>query len=123
MKDKEKLFHYRRSSTVNVYRMDGYSDYFYGYMLPSTGYVRRFRLQAYKGGLVLILPTTDKPFELEEFVDQPSLFEQLMLSTKWGDLVNISTVGDLNEQICSGSISVLPWLPSARGSSQTMASS
>jgi len=105
MKDKEKLFHYRRSSTVNVYRMDGYSDYFYGYMLPSTGYVRRFRLQAYKGGLVLILPTTDKPFELEEFVDQPSLFEQLMLSTKWGDLVNISTVGDLNEQICSGSIS------------------
>ena len=105
MKDKEKLFHYRRSSTVNVYRMDGYSDYFYGYMLPSTGYVRRFRLQAYKGGLVLILPTTEKPFELEEFVDQPSLFEQLMLSTKWGDLVNISTVGDLNEQICSGSIS------------------
>ena len=105
MKDKEKLFHYRRSSTVNVYRMDGSSDYFYGYMLPSTGYVRRFRLQAYKGGLVLILPTTDKPFELEEFVDQPSLFEQLMLSTKWGDLVNISTVGDLNEQICSGSIS------------------
>ena len=42
---------------------------------------------------------------LEEFVDQPSLFEQLMLSTKWGDLVNISTVGDLNEQICSGCIS------------------
>lgn len=105
MKDKEKLFHYRRSSTVNVYRMEGYSDYFYGYMLPSTGYIRLFKLQAYKGGLLLILPTMDNPDELEEFVDQPSLFEQLMLSTKWGDLVNISTVGDLNEQICSGSIS------------------
>ena len=105
MKDKEKLFHYRRSSTVNVYRMDGYSDYFYGYMFPSTGYIRQFRVQAYKGGLLLILPTVDNPFELEEFVDQPSLFDQLMLSTKWGDLVNISTVGDLNEQICSGSIS------------------
>ncbi|MDO5477322.1 MAG: nucleoside kinase [Eubacteriales bacterium] len=105
MKDKEKLFHFRRSSTVNVYRMDGYSDYFYGYMLPSTGYVRHFRLQAYKGGLLLILPTIDNPNEIEEFVEQPSLFEQLMLSTKWGDLVNISTVGDLNEQICGGSIS------------------
>ena len=105
MKDKEKLFHFRRSSTVNVYRMDGYSDYFYGYMLPSTGYVRRFRVQAYRGGLLLILPEQDRPDVLEEFVDQPSLFEQLMLSTKWGDLVNISTVGDLNEQICSGSIS------------------
>ena len=105
MKDKEKLFHFRRSSTVNVYRMEGFSDYFYGYMLPSTGYCRHFRVQAYRGGLLLILPTIDNPGVLEEFVDQPSLFEQLMLSTKWGDLVNISTVGDLNEQICSGCIS------------------
>ena len=105
MKDKEKLFHYRRSSTVNVYRMEGYSDYFYGYMLPSTGYCRLFKVQAYRGGLLLILPTIDNPSILEDFEDQPSLFEQLMLSTKWGDLVNISTVGDLNEQICSGCIS------------------
>lgn len=105
MKDKEKLFHYRRSSNVNVYRMDGYSDYFYGYMLPATGYCRYFKVQAYRGGLLLILPTMEKPDQIEEFVDQPSLFEQLMLSTKWGNLVNISTVGDLNEQICSGSIS------------------
>ncbi len=105
MKDKEKLFHFRRSSTVNVYRMEGFSDYFYGYMLPSTGYCRKFKVQAYRGGLLLILPTIDNPGVLEDFVDQPSLFEQLMLSTKWGDLVNISTVGDLNEQICSGCIS------------------
>ena len=105
MKDKEKLFHYRRSSNVNVYRMDGYSDYFYGYMLPATGYCRYFKVQAYRGGLLLILPTMEKPDQIEEFVDQSSLFEQLMLSTKWGNLVNISTVGDLNEQICSGSIS------------------
>lgn len=105
MKDKEKLFHYRRSSTVNVYRMEGYSDYFYGYMLPSTGYVRNYHIQAYKGGLLLILPGMDDPSTVREFVDQPSLFDQLMLSTQWGDLVNISTVGDLNEQICNGSIS------------------
>ncbi len=105
MKDKVKLFHYRRSSTVNVYRMDGYSDYFYGYMLPATGYVRHFHVQSYKCGLLLILPSADRPDEIDEFVEQPSLFEQLMLSTRWGDLVNISTVGDLNEQICRGSIS------------------
>ena len=105
MKDKEKLFHYRRSSTVNVYRMEGYSDYFYGYMLPATGYVRNFKVQAYKGGLLLVLPTMDEPDTVRDFVEQSSLFDQLMLSTKWGDLVNISTVGDLNEQICNGSIS------------------
>ena len=37
MTDKEKLFGYRRSSRVNIYELDGYRDYFYGYMLPSTG--------------------------------------------------------------------------------------
>ena len=105
MRDKERLFHYRRSSTINVYNMEGYYDYFYGYMLPSAGYVDLFKVRAYNGGLLLILPRKENPFELEEFKDQQSLFEQLYLSTKWGDLVNISNVGDLNDAICSGSMS------------------
>lgn len=105
MHDKERLFHYRRGSTINVYSMEGYYDYFYGYMLPSAGYVNLFKIKAYNGGLLLILPRQENPFELEEFEDQESLFEQLYLSTKWGDLVNISTVGDLNDAICEGSIS------------------
>ena len=105
MRDKERLFHYRRGSTINVYSMEGYYDYFYGYMLPSAGYVNLFKIKAYNGGLLLILPRQENPFELEEFEDQESLFEQLYLSTKWGDLVNISTVGDLNDAICGGSIS------------------
>ena len=105
MHDKERLFHYRRSSTINVYNMEGYYDYFYGYMLPSAGYVNLFKVKAYNGGLLLILPRRENPFEIEEFEEQQSLFEQLDLSTKWGDLVNISNVGDLNDAICSGSIS------------------
>ena len=105
MRDKERLFHYRRGSTINVYSMEGYYDYFYGYMLPSAGYVNLFQVKAYNGGLLLVLPRQENPFELEEFEEQESLFEQLYLSTKWGDLVNISTVGDLNDAICGGSIS------------------
>lgn len=105
MRDKERLFHYRRSSTINVYNMEGFYDYFYGYMMPSTGHVKLFSVRAYRGGLLLILPTQENPFELEEFKEQNSLFEQLMLSTKWGELVDISTVGDLNDAICRGSIS------------------
>ena len=105
MNDKERLFHYRRGSTINVYSMEGYYDYFYGYMLPSTAYVNLFEVRAYRDGLLLLLPSAEKPFEIGEFEDQESLFEQLFLSTKWGDLVNISTVGDLNDAICGGSIS------------------
>ena len=42
MEDKEKLFHYRMSSTINIYEIDGYFDYYYGYMLPNAGYVKWF---------------------------------------------------------------------------------
>lgn len=102
MEDKVRLFHYRMSSTVNVYSLEGFYDYFYGYMLPSTAYVTLFDVQEYHGGLLLILPTRDDPYHLHDFEDQQSLFDQLMLSTQWGELVNISTVGDLNEMICQG---------------------
>ena len=105
MPDKEKLFHYRRSSTINVYNMDGYYDYFYGYMLPSSGYVKHFAVRAYENGLLLILPTIEQPGGLRPFRTQDSLFDQMMKSTRWGELLGISTVGDLNDAICKGSIS------------------
>ncbi len=105
MEDKEKLFRFRNSSTVNVYNMDGYYDYFYGYMLPSTKYVSHFRVQAYREGLLLHLPDIERPTELSEFVEYSKLYDQLMQTTIWGDLVDISTVGDLNEKICEGNIS------------------
>lgn len=105
MYDKERLFRYRRGSTINVYNMDGYYDYFYGYMLPSTGYVKLFEVKAYRGGLLLVLPTQDKPGELRPFKDQNSLFTQLKEATNWGGRQGICTVGDLNDAICKGSLS------------------
>ena len=56
MKDKEKLFRYRRGSFVNIYEMDGYYDYYYGYMLPNAGYVKWFDVIAYEDGFMLLLP-------------------------------------------------------------------
>ena len=52
MKDKERLLHYRRSSRVNLYSLDGLEDYFYGYMVPSTGYLGIFDLQLYEEGIL-----------------------------------------------------------------------
>ena len=105
MEDKVKLFRFRRSSTINVYTLDGYGDYFYGYMFPSTGYVKLFDVLSFEGGILLNLPSREHPDELKEFDERDNLFDQLMLSTDWGRLVDIETVGDLNEQICSGNMS------------------
>lgn len=107
MKDKEKLFRYRRGSFVNIYEMDGYYDYYYGYMLPNAGYVKWFDVIAYDEGFMLLLPDKKEPTLVKPFVEQKKLFQTLKESEEWGKKIGIETVGDLNDQICSGSLSEL----------------
>jgi len=107
MDDKVKLFKYRRSSFVNVYCLDGYHDYFYGYMLPDTSYVKYFNLIAYEGGLMLLLPYRKQPNKIEYFEPREKLFGTLRQSAIWDQYHGISTVGDLNNWICSGNLAEL----------------
>lgn len=105
MKDKVSLFRYRRSSNINVYCMGDYYDYFYGYMMPSTGYITHFDLFAYESGMILLLPEKEEPDVLPEFKPRKKLFQTLYVTGEWSRELGIDTVGDLNDQICSGSIS------------------
>ena len=107
MKDKEKLFRYRRGSFVNIYEMDGYYDYYYGYMLPNAGYVKWFDVIAYEDGFMLLLPDKKDPTHVNPFQERKLLFRTLKESEEWGKEIGIETVGDLNDQICRGSLSEL----------------
>ncbi len=102
MYDKEKLFRYRRSSGVNMYSIEDFSDYFYGYMVPSTGYLKVFDLSVYDEGFVLVLPSGKNPKELADFVPREKLFHVLKESSEWGALQGIDTVGDLNDMVTAG---------------------
>lgn len=101
MHDKERLFRYRRSSRVNVYDLDGYMDYFYGYMVPSTGYLKYFDLIAFEEGMMLLFPN-DNSRVVAEFKPSHKLFETLQESEKWGKMLDIDTVGALNDAIAGG---------------------
>ncbi len=107
MTDKERLFGYRMSSAVNIYELDGYYDYYYGYMLPHTGYVKWFDVIPYENGFMLLLPTQKNPGVVEPFEERKKLFETMEDAQEWGRTAGIETVGDLNDQICSGSMSEL----------------
>lgn len=102
MEDKGKLFRYKRSSFANVYCLDGYYDYYYGFMLPDTGYVKYFDLMLYEKGLLLLLPGMDAPCKLEVFNPREKLFQTLKTASHWGEMMNIDSVGDLNDTICAG---------------------
>ena len=97
MKDKEKLFHYRRVSRVNIYNLDGFEDYYYGYMVPDTGYLRYFRLQPFDEGFVLEFPDRKQPEIIGEFRPQPKLFAVQKETLHWSRLLGITTVGDMND--------------------------
>lgn len=103
MKDKEKLFRYRRSSQVNIYSIGNYTDYYYGYMVPDTGYLKYFELQLYDEGFVIIFPS-DSSRRTEEFNPSHKLFQVLKESTGWGERLGIDTVGALNDAITQGRI-------------------
>lgn len=101
MEDKEKLFKYRRSSKVNLYQVEKYVDYYYGFMVPSTGYLKYFDLQIYKDGFMLLFPGKNTKL-VEKFGDYDKLYEILKESREWGRMMNIGTVGSLNDAISQG---------------------
>lgn len=107
MYDKERLFRYRRVSKVNIYNMNEFEDYYYGYMVPSAGYLRYFKLYLYDEGFVLQMPAQEDPVTVPEFCPQNKLFQVLKESTKWGDMQGIETVGELNDQVTKGNVQQL----------------
>ena len=104
MDDKVRLFRYRRGSYVNVYCLDGYYDYNYGYMVPSTGYLQHFDLIPYRNGMMLMLPDRQKPELVPAFEPREKLFHVLERSNDWGAEMGIATVADLNDKICEGNL-------------------
>lgn len=101
MMDKENLMKYRTSSNTNVYELDGCIDYFYGYMASSTGMLSYFALYPYEEGFVLQFPDKNTK-EVAEFHPANKLFHILQASEKWGQDMDIPTVGALNDAICQG---------------------
>ena len=101
--DKVRLMRYRRSSRVNVYELQGFPDYYYGYMVPSTGYLEYFDLLLYQNGFMLMFPGKD-PKVVAEFSASDKLFNTLNDSAQWGIDMGIRTVGELNDVIASGRI-------------------
>ncbi len=101
MEDKVKLFKYRRASKVNVYSIGDYKDYYYGYMVPSTGYITHYDLFPYDEGIILQLPSRHSPNIIPEKTDSPKLQKTLQTTSNWGESIGIENVGDLNEMICN----------------------
>ena len=99
MYDKERLFEYRRVSKVNIYSINEFEDYYYGYMVPDAGCLKYFSLHLYDSGFVIQMPDRKEPETVPEFRPWPKLFHVLKESVEWGDSQGIDTVGALNDMV------------------------
>ena len=107
MYDKARLFRYRMVSRVNIYSIDGFEDYYYGYMVQNTGYIKHFDLIPYHYGFVMVMPDRKTPDVLHRFTPSDKLFATLSESTEWGRRMDLETVGALNDRIAKGDMSHL----------------
>ena len=102
MNDKANLLSFRINSHVNVYSLDGFIDYFYGYMVPDTGYLKYFGLELFENGFVLRLPSQKDPEHLGEFNPPVKVFRELYDATLKSETLHISNVAEMNHVISHG---------------------
>ncbi|MBC7233340.1 MAG: nucleoside kinase [Chloroflexi bacterium] len=100
--DKVRLLRYRRKDYVTLYRLYDVDDYFHGYMVPSTGYLRHFALQYYSPGFILRYPRHEQPTVLQPVVEYPKLVAVFREYGHWLRVLGISDVGELNDALSAG---------------------
>lgn len=105
--DKERLFRYRRSSRMNLYCLEDFEDYYYGYLTNSTGVLKYFALHAYQDGFVLQMPVEADPKHVPAFAPADKLFQVMSASTRWSEKLHCSNVGELNDMISSNRMNEL----------------
>jgi uridine kinase len=100
--DKIRLFKTREKDYLTLYTLRGFEDYFHGYMVPSTGYLRMFRLHRTGSGFVLRFPRRHLPNEMLPNGDYPKLWATFLEYGRWQERLGLEDVGMLNEAIEQG---------------------
>lgn len=102
--DKAELLRWYQSDYFDEYVHEGFSDYFFGEMLPSSGYLTVWNLLETEGGVIIQYPDDLSPDRPAEFKASPNFFSVFSEGERWGTLMECSTVADLNRKTRSGSI-------------------
>jgi uridine kinase len=95
--DKVDVLKYRPESTVNVYECDGYINYMFGYMVPSTGYLTKFKLLPYYPGFIIQYPRAEAGGEIPTFEDSPKFGRMLREARQWSINCEGDTIAKMNK--------------------------
>ncbi len=99
LKTKANLLNYRSKEYINVYELNGYYNYLYNYLAPTTGFIADFRLHFYWPGIIMQYPRAELDGKIPDFVNEKVLGTYLKDSNKWGNITGASYVSELNNVI------------------------
>ncbi len=102
--DKYEVLEHRKKPYVTVYNCGGFEDYYYGYMVPDTSYIKCFALKYHQPGVVIQFPSKSDPEVLQPFTEQKKLFKVFIEYKKWVRILGVENVGALNDIIKAGEI-------------------
>ena len=94
--DKIDIIKYRPEKTVHLYECNGYVNYMYSHMVPSTGHIQDYKLRLYGNGIIIQYPRSEVKGEIPEFKDAPIFGKTLKDSYSWAKLVNTDDVASIN---------------------------
>lgn len=99
MTSKVELMKFRPKKDIRLYELDGILNYFYGYMVPNTSYIKHFNFIKYDDGAILMHPTKYSPFAIAKFEESPKIAEVFKETEHWSDIMEIGYVSNLNGTI------------------------
>ncbi len=102
--DRYHAIEHREKPYVTIYKCEEFEDYFYGYMVPDTGYLKYFDVKYYSPGLILMYPDKSNPEVIPKFKEQKKLFSIFKEYKNWGNILGVANVGALNDIVKEGKI-------------------
>ncbi len=97
--DKIRLFNTLDRKETHLYTIEDHVGSYYGYLAPSTGYIKKFELKYYYPGLIILLPNQDANYEIAKFKEQKKLAKVFKEANDWADILDLGYVSSLNEKI------------------------
>ena len=96
MNDKVRLLETSGSLYTYYYTLGDTVDYYYGNLLPSTGYLKLFDIVKYYDGLLLRIPSRENPEVLEDVVKQEKMLDVFKEYLNWSYIMGLNNAGDFN---------------------------
>jgi len=102
--DKVRLLKWRTADYFDEYVYDDFADYYYGEMMPSTGYLQNWDIHSAESGFVFVYPDDQDPDRVSPVRESPNFFHVFTEGERWCELMECETVADLNDLTISGRI-------------------